>query len=102
MLGIGIAKKENSNMDGTEAITQNPYVFLFFTEAGQQKVISPMANRVYKYELIDNNTRLVNPTLLIELPSLPDDSHVGGVLGLDLIRMYTLLLVTKDQLHLID
>ncbi|MGD1837041.1 MAG: PQQ-dependent sugar dehydrogenase [Nitrososphaeraceae archaeon] len=56
------------------------YVFLFFTEAGSSKDDDPAGNRVYKYELIDNNTKLVNSTLLLDLPATPDDSHVGGVL----------------------
>lgn len=41
-----------------------------------------MGNRVYKYELIDDNTRLANPTLFLDLPSWPDDSHVGGMIGI--------------------
>jgi glucose/arabinose dehydrogenase len=55
-------------------------VFLFFTEAGESKGDMPGGNRVYKYELVDNNTKLANPTLLLDLPATPDDSHVGGAL----------------------
>ena len=56
------------------------YVFLFFTEAGESKDDTPAGNRVYKYELVENNTKLVNPTLILDLPATPDDSHVGGAL----------------------
>ena len=41
-----------------------------------------MGNRVYKYELVDDNTKLANPKLLLNLPALPDDSHVGGVVAI--------------------
>ena len=30
-----------------------------------------MVNRVYKYELINDNTKLANPQLLLNLPVLP-------------------------------
>ena len=83
MLGIAIATKgKNTTSSGTESIHPNPYVFLFFTEAGPTKSDVPLGNRVYKYELIDDNTRLANPTLLLDLPAWPDDSHVGGMIGI--------------------
>jgi glucose/arabinose dehydrogenase len=53
---------------------------LFFTEAKVGDF--PMGNRVYKYELVDDNTKLANPKLLLNLPALPDDSHVGGVVAI--------------------
>src|SRR5215204_7130844 len=106
LLGIAIASnpevdEEKQNKAGdttitttTETTTTNDksssssshspiYVFLFFTEAdGQTKKggDTPAGNRVYKYELVDDNTKLANPTLLLDLPAIPDDSHVGGAL----------------------
>ena len=83
MLGIAIATKgKNTNSSGTESIHANPSVFLFFTEDGPTKSDFPLGNRIYKYELIDDNTRLANPTLLLDLPAWPDDSHVGGMIGI--------------------
>src|SRR5215207_432418 len=106
LLGIAIASnpevdEEKQNKAGdttitttTETTTTNDksssssshspiYVFLFFTGAdGQTKKggDTPAGNRVYKYELVDDNTKLANPTLLLDLPAIPDDSHVGGAL----------------------
>ncbi|HEX6294219.1 MAG TPA: PQQ-dependent sugar dehydrogenase, partial [Nitrososphaeraceae archaeon] len=95
LLGIAIASpEENDNYSDnreqeeidTMTITETTfpssptYVFLFFTEAGESKGDPPAGNRVYKYELVENNTKLVNPTLLLDLPATPDDSHVGGAL----------------------
>jgi glucose/arabinose dehydrogenase len=104
LLGIAIASKEEEEqqekegengedaaMTTTETTTESgfssssspsTYVFLFFTEAGQSKDGTPAGNRVYRYELVDDNTKLANPTLLIDLPAWPDDSHVGGVLNI--------------------
>src|SRR5918994_2888630 len=104
LLGIAIASndekggKESQNKnDGTTITTTttttttetnnenrsyppSKFVFLFFTEAGESKGDTSGSNRVYKYQLVENNTKLANPTLLLDLPAMPDDSHVGGAL----------------------
>ena len=87
LLGIAIASEKDATITTTETTTESGFssssstsVFLFFTEAGPSKGDTPAGNRVYKYELVDNNTKLENPTLLLDLPATPDDSHVGGVL----------------------
>ncbi len=74
MLGIAIAK--NSTTDAT-------YVFLYYTESGGGKDGEnleegvALANRLYRYELKDN--KLVNPKLLLDLPTGPAPGHNGGV-----------------------
>ena len=80
MLGIAIATKDAATTSKTKASDSPTNVFLFFTEA--QLGDFPMGNRVYKYELVDDNTKLANPKLLLNLPALPDDSHVGGVVAI--------------------
>jgi glucose/arabinose dehydrogenase len=96
LLGIASAGSEevNENVTKTTNTTSTTattplaatYVFLFFTEAGESKGDVPAGNRVYKYELVkgdDGNTlKLINPTLLLDLPAGPDDSHVGGMLDI--------------------
>ena len=75
MLGIAIAK------NSTRHVT---YVFLYYTESGGgitgddvRAGIQPLGNRLYRYELIDN--RLLNPKLLLSLPSSPKTpNHNGG------------------------
>jgi glucose/arabinose dehydrogenase len=79
MLGIAIATKDGAPI-GTEPRHSPPNVFLFLTEAELGEF--PMGNRVYKYELLDDNTKLANPKLLLNLPALPDDSHVGGAVAI--------------------
>jgi glucose/arabinose dehydrogenase len=80
MLGIAIATKDAATNIETEARKSPINIFLFFTEAKVGDF--PMGNRVYKYELVDDNTKLANPKLLLNLPALPDDSHVGGVVAI--------------------
>src|SRR6478672_4274384 len=78
MLGIAIAKHENGPT----------HVFLYYTESGGgtdgddfTSGITPLGNRLYRYELVDN--QLVNPKLLLDLPTTPPDpahenNHMGG------------------------
>jgi glucose/arabinose dehydrogenase len=79
MLGIAVSKHENGPT----------YVFLYYTEAkvegsdicpvkGKPCIGDiPLGNRLYRYELVDN--KLVNPKLLLDLPTQPGPSHDGGV-----------------------
>jgi aldose sugar dehydrogenase len=72
MLGIAIAKSQ-----------ANTYVFLYFTESksedgdDESKEIDPIGNRLYRYELVNNE--LINPKLLIDIPASPGHHHQGGV-----------------------
>ena len=77
LLGIAISPKH----DNTPT-----YVFLYFTESktkdGEDTLAStgtkPLGNRLYRYELTDNNSKLVNPKLLLDLPATPGSVHNGG------------------------
>jgi aldose sugar dehydrogenase len=64
MLGIAVSK---------DNLTGIPNVFLYFTESEGAK---PMASRLYRYEL--KNDTLVDPKLLLELPSEPGPRHNAG------------------------
>ena len=82
---VGIAIPENDN----ETIQRNSsIVYLYYTESEQdandlcssstscEGENKPTGNRIYRYELVDN--KLVNPKLLLDLPSSPGPSHQGG------------------------
>ena len=80
MLGIAVAKHKNGPT----------YVFLYYTESGGRKTaddstsgIDPSGNRLYRYELVNN--QLVNPKLMLNLPGTPGPNHDGGkvVIGPD-------------------
>jgi aldose sugar dehydrogenase len=68
LLGIAVSKHENGPT----------YVFLFYSETLVKDGGNPVGNRLYRYELMNNNT-LVNPKLLLDLPTRPGPSHNGGV-----------------------
>jgi aldose sugar dehydrogenase len=74
----GIAISQNA-LDGDQS-----YVFLYFTEAKSKEDedlggnTEPLGNRLYRYELTENRSKLVNPKLLLDLPSTPGAWHNGG------------------------
>jgi len=81
ILGVAVAK--NVTLDNARNGT---YVFLYFTEAENQDHADDnhtIGNRLYRYELAENGSKLVNPKLLLALPSGP--THNGGkiVIGPD-------------------
>jgi glucose/arabinose dehydrogenase len=95
---LGIAVSEN-------LIDNKTYVFLYYTEAednvseegaGQDEDggengngnvdqgsdgdgDQPVGNRLYRYELSEDGSRLMNPKLLLDLPYEPGPAHNGGV-----------------------
>jgi aldose sugar dehydrogenase len=68
LLGIAVSKHVNGPT----------YVFLFYSETLVKDGGNPVGNRLYRYELVNNDT-LVNPKLLLDLPTRPGPSHNGGV-----------------------
>src|SRR5919199_6561885 len=82
LLGIAIAKDGNSNTENGNTNTCIRHVFLYYTESGGGKDgddatsgIEPAGNRLYRYDLEgggnDNNIRLTNPLLLLDLTASP-------------------------------
>ena len=85
LLDVNVANSVERGMCGiaVSTIGSKTYVFLYFTEIedkdGSDRVgKAPIGNRLYKYELVDN--KLVNPTLLLDLPAIPGPRHNGGVI----------------------
>jgi glucose/arabinose dehydrogenase len=82
MLGIAVSPKHQN--DGNNNTRR--YVFLYYTEASTKDGDDitegriPLGNRIYRYELADNNTKLINPTLLLDLPAIPSAAHNGGAI----------------------
>jgi glucose/arabinose dehydrogenase len=81
MLGIAVAPNHENN--------KPTYVFLYYTESktkdGEDANLGhaakePLGNRLYRYELADNNTRLINPKLLLDIPTGGASLHNGGKL----------------------
>jgi aldose sugar dehydrogenase len=73
MCGIAI-----SHAKGPDNSTTTTYVFLYYTETAERDGGTPIGNRLYRYELVDN--KLVNPTRLLNLPATPGPRHNGGAI----------------------
>jgi aldose sugar dehydrogenase len=92
MLGIAIAEKKDAGIEGNNNNNSNnnhiTYVFLYYTEStgkDNDDGGEAIGNRLYRYELDQNNEELVNPKLLLDLPATPGPTHNGGkvVIGPD-------------------
>ncbi len=81
MLGIAVAEHKNDK--------RLTYVFLYYTvyDGGKTGGASstavgdkqPLDNCLYRYELVNNNSKLVNPKLLLTIPTSPKTpNHNGG------------------------
>jgi aldose sugar dehydrogenase len=79
LLGIAISRADNKTARLSTANAQAATVFLYFTQQGEED----LRNRVYKYQW--DGQSLINPTLILDLPSGPGTNHQGGkmVMGSD-------------------
>jgi len=76
MLGIAVAR--NVSVSGSPLTT---FVFLYYTEAKDEDHEDDnhtIGNRLYRYELAQNGSKLINPKLLLSIPS--GVTHNGGPL----------------------
>lgn len=65
----------------------HPYVYLYYTQSqisedgsdeNKNNSIEPVGNRIYRYEFINN--KLINPKLILDLPSFPGPHNSGDVI----------------------
>jgi glucose/arabinose dehydrogenase len=83
LITVPVASKDERGLLGLD-VSNDPtgnktHAFLFYTEKGPVKG-EALGNRIYKYELDKNATKLSNPQLLLDLPWEPGPGHNGGVL----------------------
>jgi len=83
LLKVPVATKDERGLLGMttskDPVSKKAYVFLYYTEKGPMKG-EILGNRVYKYELNENGSKLTSPKLLLDLPWEPGPGHNGGVL----------------------
>jgi glucose/arabinose dehydrogenase len=85
MLGIAIAEKNTAEEENGNEKNITPYVFLFFTESinnDSDEDGETIGNRLYRYELDQDEQELVNPKLLLDLPATPGPTHNGGKMAI--------------------
>ena len=83
LLGIAVSEKkeifyENTFLIENKKLTHN--VFLYYIECNKKNL--DCENRIYKYDLDNQKNELVNPKLLVGIPSFPDPSHIGGIVDI--------------------
>jgi aldose sugar dehydrogenase len=98
MLGIAVAKPSTgTNNNNNNNSSPTTYVFVSYTETKAEGSDicprpnrcepghDPLGNRLYRYELASNNSKLVNPKLLLDLPAVPGPGHNSGkiIIGSD-------------------
>ncbi|MGD1836074.1 MAG: PQQ-dependent sugar dehydrogenase, partial [Nitrososphaeraceae archaeon] len=81
LLGVAVSKikKENNtnnNNNNKNELTHD--VFLSYVSCESKG--SNCENKVTQYQLDNKNNELVNPKLLLSVPSFPDPAHVGGII----------------------
>jgi len=86
LLNVNVNTEKEVCMCGiatSKTISGRAFVFLYFTEIQSKreknsldKESNPLANRLYRYELIDGI--LQNPKLLLDLPKTAGPHHSGG------------------------
>ena len=98
LLDVNVANKVERGLVGiaiSNATNGTRYAFLYYTEGKHDgddicpdsdyctPGTEPIGNRLYRYELTNNNTKLVNPKLLLDLPATPGPGHNGGKMAVD-------------------
>ncbi|HJT84560.1 MAG TPA: PQQ-dependent sugar dehydrogenase [Nitrososphaeraceae archaeon] len=81
LLGIAISKKNYYDYPyfvENKKLTHN--IFLYYLECNKKNI--DCENRIYRYDLDNENNELINPRLLVGVPSFPDPSHIGGIIDI--------------------
>ena len=104
LITVPVASKDERGLLGiavsNDTIKNQTNVLLYYTEKGTTKG-EILGNRVYKFELNENASKLLNPKLLVDLPWEPGPGHNGGVLkiGPDKNVYITIGDVTRTELN---
>jgi aldose sugar dehydrogenase len=84
LLGIAVNEKQENNSNSSNTSSQNKdishNVFLYYIICEGKN--GDCKNQIYRYDLDNKNNNLVNPKLLLSLPSFPDPAHIGGIIDI--------------------
>jgi glucose/arabinose dehydrogenase/predicted MPP superfamily phosphohydrolase len=92
LIDVNVSSKNERGLLGitaSESKNGSKNIYLYYTEANVTSGkcpepdnclpgVEPKGNRLYKYELLQDSTHLVNPKLVLELPAIPGPAHNGG------------------------
>ena len=84
LLGIAVNEKQENNSNSSIIPSQNKdishNVFLYYIICEGKN--GDCKNQIYRYDLDNKNNVLVNPKLLLSIPSFPDPAHIGGIIDI--------------------
>src|ERR671910_969414 len=83
LLGIATSEKKNLGDDNGTLIKNNSMshnVFLYYVVCKEKN--AGCENKIYRYDLDIKNNILINPKLLLSIPSFPDPAHIGGIIDI--------------------
>ena len=83
LLGIAISEKKNLDTNNGTSIKNNNIshnVYLHYVICKEKN--TGCENRIYRYDLDNKNNVLINPKLLLNIPSFPDPAHIGGIIDI--------------------
>jgi len=92
LIDVNVSSKNERGLLGVielESKNGSKNIYLYYTEANVTPDkcpspdtcppdIAPKGNRLYKYELLQDRTQLINPKLVLEIPAVPGPAHNGG------------------------
>ncbi len=82
---LGIAVRENKNIDNTNSTSLQSEnishkIFLYYVMCTDKN--RGCENRISRYDLDSKKNILINPKLLLSIPSFPDPAHIGGIIDI--------------------
>ena len=111
LIDVSVANKIERGLLGAAVLSNGSTgptnVFLFYTESKRDGSDvcpelnhctsgTPLGNRLYRYELTKDGTKLIKPELLIDLPATPGPGHNGGKMIVDSDR--NILVIAGDAM----
>ena len=82
LLGVAVSERKTPNPTDDSLVNNNDIthnVFLYAVQCEGKGKTQNCENRIYRYDLDNKNNLLINPKMLLAIPSFPDSSHVGGI-----------------------
>jgi aldose sugar dehydrogenase len=83
LLGIAVSEKKNieaTNSTSLQSENISHNIFLYYVICTDKN--TGCENRISRYDLDSKNNVLINPKLLLSIPSFPDPAHIGGIIDI--------------------
>jgi len=85
LLGVAVSDRKTPNPTDDSLLNNNDIthnVFLYAVQCEGKGKTQNCENRIYRYDLDNKNNLLINPKMLLAIPSFPDPAHIGGIIDI--------------------